>query len=306
MTEEIKDTGKIEEELSDVEAAADEAATQPSKEASKKTSGQRGKHAQDIPEYEKTAKSLRKNLIIAIVVLVLVVALILAGIYFFLTKSQEHSESQSVEQATEIVQISGNENNETESTDREVAVPNLHGALAKNYDEALATIAHGAQATSDESRDEDDEDNPIKRVVKLALNEDASDSKTSAPSVTLNFNNDDVVSSLSYQTSTKVLGYGSMSFHDAVVNDKIVGSSLQEAGISVSDDEIKLPEDASMYSTYTSSGAVSKEEQEWSGSNDDCTWTAKLIYDYTLSLTTQKIDDTVRTISITVSFKSEE
>lgn len=260
------------------------------------------KHAQDLPEYEKTANTLRKKLIAAIVVLVVLALVLAALIVAFLLNAQNVAVQQTPPES-EVSQISGSESNETADDQKSATVPALALTLGQSYDDAVAEIGHGAQVSSDESKEDDDiGDDGIKRTVRLTLANDASDTKSGNPTVTLRLDKDDVVKSVSYQASTKVLGYGTMSFQDAVLNDKIITRVMSEAGVSINEDDVTLPENSSEYSTYTSDGQrISKEERTFSGQAQNCSWSATLLYDYALSLTTDNLADTVRTISITVS-----
>lgn len=263
----------------------------------------KAKHAQEVPEYEKNAKTLRRNLTIAIVALVILLIILAILVYMFLMNAQNVSVQQTQNAETEVTQIEGNESHETQDSQKSATVPTLAAALGGKYDDAVTTIGHGAQVASDESKEDDDiGDDGIKRTVKLTLANDAGDSKSGNPTVTLTMDKEDVVKTVSYTASTKVLGYGSMSFQDAILNDKIITRVMSEAGVTIDDSQITLPENQSEYATYTSDGKrVSKEEREFSGEASNCKWSAKLLYDYALSITTDNLQDTVRTISISIS-----
>ena len=120
--------------------------------------------------------------------------------------------------------------------------------LGLGQDEALAALAHGAQVTA--SKDVNEEGNPIKKDVTVALTDEPADTRTGTPTVYLGLNEEGKVVQAGYSASTAALGYGTLSFADAVKNEHVVEKTLQEAGIPVAEGAAVLPEDKTAYSTY--------------------------------------------------------
>lgn len=255
----------------------------------------------DIPLYEKNAKAMRKNLKIAIVVLVILIAGLCGTFYFLTVNSNNVATQQDHTQAADVNNLEGGENTDT-SNMKSVSVPDLNSYIGKNIDEVTSQIGHGAQVSSDTSLD--DENNPIKRAVKLTLSSDSGDSKSGTPTVVLNVGEDSNVLSLEYSASTKALGFGAVSFRDALNNEHIIESVLRESGVNVSDGAASLGDDVAIsdYTTYASDGIkTTKEERSFEGETDGAKWSARLTYDYTIGNATDNLSDTVRTIWIGIS-----
>ena len=109
-----------------------------------------------------------------------------------------------------------------------------------------------------------------------------------------------------YSASTGALGYGTLSFSDAVKNENIVEKTLQEAGIDVPEGSVQLPEDKTEYSTYASDGTtLVKESCAFSGTVDiggaPHEWSAVLSYDYSAANASGNLADTIRIIYVYIN-----
>lgn len=258
----------------------------------------RAKHASDIPEYFEHDQKIKRNLKIAIVLL-LVLILVVVGLFaFYFLKIQNVSVQQTQVNSGEVGKIENTD--PSQNSQKSSTVPGLASLIGTKVDEVAQNIGHGAQVTSDEHRDS--EEDPIKRVVKLTLTNDIGSGSSGNPTVTVNGDSEGNITSVTYQASIKTLGYGTMSFSDAVQNEKIIEKVLKEAGLSINSADVTLPEDKSSWTQYSEDGKrISREEKEFSGEADGKKWSAKLVYDYTVSLATDNLSDTLRNITITIS-----
>ena len=77
---------------------------------------------------------------------------------------------------------------------------------------------------------------------------------------------------------------------------------MKEAGLTINSADVVLPENKADWTTYTEDGKrISREEREFSGEAEGKKWSATLSYDYTVSLATDNLSDTLRNIRITIS-----
>ena len=259
----------------------------------------RAKHANDIPEYVEHEQKIKRNLKIAIVALLVLIVLAIALFAFHYINLQNVSVQQTQVSTGDVENIE-NADSSAKSSQKSSTVPGLSALIGTKVDEVAQNVGHGAQVTADEKRDS--EEDPIKRVVKMTLTNDVGSDSTGNPTLVVNGNSDGNISSLTYQSSIKTLGYGTMSFSDAVQNERIIEKVLKEAGLTISAESVVLPEDKAQWTTYTEDGKrISKEEKEFSGEADGKKWSVKLVYDYTVSLATDNLSDTLRNITISIS-----
>lgn len=294
-------------EFEDVEdSSASEVRSEPSEADTKleeEARPRRAKHAADLPEYEIASQNMRKKLMIANVALVVVLALAAVAFGLYVFNSQNVSVEQHQAGQSDVSQMQGSDS-QSNGSEKTATVPEIAGIIGTSVDDVTSAIGHGAQVTSDTEKD--DEDDPIKRVVKYSLANDQGDSTSWNPVVIAYADKDNDITQITYQASTKALGYGTMSFQDAVANERIIEKIMAEAGLKISSDDVSLPDDKSDYTTYTDDGKrISKEELEFSGDADysgtSVKWSARLLYDYTVSLATDNLADTVRMITVTIS-----
>ena len=114
--------------------------------------------------------------------------------------------------------------------------------MGMGQDEAIAAIGHGAVVSG--SLDVNEEGNPIRQRVTtvercvrqrvtVVLTEEPADALSGTPTVYLGLNEEGKVIMAGYSAATASLGYGNLSFADAVQNENIVEKTLDEAGLSV-------------------------------------------------------------------------
>lgn len=256
---------------------------------------------EQTPVYEVNAQKMRKNLKVAIVALIVLVCA-MAGCFYFLTVNSDNVSTQQAQTSNADVTNISSKTNSGEENQKSTSVPALTSLIGTNIDSAASAIGHGAEVSSDEARN--DEASNIKRVVRYTLTSDGGDSKSGIPTVTANVGEDSNIISLDYSAATKALGYGTVSFRDALNNEHVVENTLKEAGVSVAEGVATLGDDvpASDYTTYASDGIkTTREERSFSGEDNGIKWSARLVYDYSIGNATDNLSDTVRTISISIS-----
>lgn len=271
----------------------------------------KGRHGKNdmsqIPPHQHKSRRMRRVLII---VVILLIALIVALGYFtfrLFTESQTLATQQTREQqdAQEVTAIQEKETKDaTTTTEKKTDVPDLSAILGMTQDQALTSLAHGATVVN--SKDVNEEGNAIKKDVTVALTDEPADARSTTPTVYLGLNAEGLVVQVGYSAATSALGYGSLSFVDAVRNEHIVEKTLNEAGIPVPEGSAVLPDDKTTYSTYASDGTtLVKENCSFSGTVDlDGTsheWSAVLLYDYTTANTSGNLADTIRMIYVYIN-----
>ena len=250
----------------------------------------------------KKSKRTRRVLIVLLVLLLLVIA----AVAFFGYRAVTGSQMEAAQQTQEQVQGSARDDIASAAADDALAtstkqadVPNLSGLLGMTQDEAIAAIGRGAMVTS--NRELNEAGNPIKVNLNVALTEEPADSKTGTPTVYLGIGSDGLVRQVGYSASASALGFGSLSFSDAVNNEHVIEKTLERVGVSVPEGTAVLPANKDEYSTYASDGStVVRERCSFEGSTDigdtPATWSSVLSYDYTTQVVTGNLNDTVRII----------
>lgn len=262
---------------------------------------------EEIPSYLRKSRRMRRVLT---AVIVLLVALLLVGAYFavqlFTTAQTAASQQTQLQQTTQDTSslTSDDTKDASTATAKKTSAPSLVALLGLTQDEAVETLARGAQVTS--STEVNEEGNPIKTDVRIALTDEPADARTGTPTVYLGLDEDGAVVQAGYSASTASLGYGSLSFSDAVRNESIVEKTLQEAGVQVPLGSVELPADKTEYSTYASDGTtLVKEYCPFSGSVDIegawHEWSAVLSYDYSVANASGNLADTIRIIYVYVN-----
>lgn len=269
----------------------------------KKQGGAHAKAAQSA--YMQRSSRMRKVLIVVIVLLVL----LLAGIGFFGFKIFQSAQDAAVQQTqvsdVNAITAEGDAGDDSSAnTSKKTTVPDLVGLLGHTQEEAIAMLQHGAEVTR--SMEVNEEGNPVRLELQVALADEPSDSRSGTPTVYLSLNEGGVIIETGYSAATSSLGYGSVSFTDAVQNEHIVEETLAEAGLTVNYGTAQLPEDKMQYSTYDTDGTtLIKEYCSFNGTGMadgvEHAWDAILSYDYSVANATDNLNDTIRTIYIYVS-----
>ena len=259
---------------------------------------------------DRDLKVQKRNLLIALA-LIIVIAITFSVCYFFSKETQKNAAVQQTQVVSEAQtsgreQVDEEEEKEKNKNKKTSLVPDLASLQGKTFAEAKEAIGHGAQVEGEQKASEDENDKS--RTVRLTLANDESDSNVGNPTVTVKTDGEDKVVESTYDASIKSLGYGTLSFRDAVLNEKIITNVMDEAGVKINDADVNLPSDKTQYSTFTSdSQRISKEQYTFSGVGEKTDadarykWSATLTYDYANSLGSDNLADTSRTITITVA-----
>lgn len=276
-----------------------------------KTSG-RGRHAaptaEDSPRMRQS-KRLRRTLIALIVLAILAIAAVAYFGYRAFTESNEQATQQTQEQTSAKEERGTTVADDTTTTAvKQADVPNLAEVLGMTQDEAIGAIKRGAQVGA--TQDVAEEGSAIKKNVTVFLTSEPADSRTGGtPTVYLGLNAEGRIIQAGYSASTGALGFGSLSFADAVNNERIIEKTLAKTGVDIPENTVVLPENKDTYSTYGSDGTtVMKERCSFEGpatvKNMQCTWSAVLSYDYTRQVFTGNLSDTVRVIYVYITANS--
>ena len=278
-----------------------------------KTSSGRGRHAaptaEDSPRMRRS-QCMRRSLIVLIVLLLVGLCALGFFMYRTFTESQEQAVQQTQEQtASSKDSISAAAADDAAAvTAKQADVPDLSAIMGKTQDEAITILKRGAQVTA--TQPVADEGSVIKSNVTVSLTSEPADSRTaSTPTVYLGLNADGVVVQAGYSASASALGFGTLSFADAVTNERMIEKTLQKIGVGVPNEVVTLPENKDDYSSYASDGTtVVKERCSFEGTATvnavPCTWSAVLSYDYTTQILTGNLNDTVRVIYVYVTQNS--
>ena len=258
----------------------------------------------ELPEYMRKSRRMRRILIVVIILLVLILA---AMVYFGVQLYKEASSSavqQALSSEQEVAAIASEDATDSADAAKVTTVPDLVSLLGHTQQEAIDILQHGATAA--EPRAVNEEGNPIKSEVRVALTAEPADSRTGTPTVYLGLDADGKIIQAGYSTSTSSLGYGSLSFADAVRTEHIIEKTLAEAGVSVPEGAVELPEDAESYTSFDTDGTTrTKEYCSFNGEVDidgaPHAWSAVLSYDYSMANASDNLADTVRTIFIYVN-----
>lgn len=269
-----------------------------------------GKHGKKqkapIPPHQRKSRRMRRVLIVIVVLLVL----ILCALGYFTFKllgdsktlaTQQTQEQQSSQEVGALKQDQTETKDASTATVKKTEIPDLTAVLGVTQDEAVVLLKHGATVTSSKAVNE--EGNSIKTNVTIALTDEPADTRSGTPTVYLGLDEDGKVIQAGYSAATATLGYGSLSFVDAVKNEHIVEKTLQEAGIKVTEGTVELPADKTTYSTYASDGTtLVKESCSFNGTvevgSTQHEWSSVLLYDYTTANTSGNLADTVRIIYV--------
>ena len=272
------------------------------------TRGRHGKNKKPpLLPHQKKSRRIRRILIVIMVLLVLLIgAIVYLGWQLFseanLSASQQVQQLQSTETETESLQADPSATSDAATTTaKRTEVPDLLSILGLSESEAVTQLKRGASVVS--TRDVSEEGSAIVKQETVALLEEPADSRSGTPTVYLGLNADGIVVSAGYSAATASLGYGSVSFSEAIEKEQIIQKTLAEAGVTISDDAIELPSDRSEYATYASDGTtVTAENCSFSGpvdiNGETYEWSAVLTYNYTTSNATGNLADTIRIIDV--------
>lgn len=173
--------------------------------------------------------------------------------------------------------------------------------IGQGKSSVAGAIGHGAVLQSGDSLDS----LGFSAEDVFELSDEKGDALSGTPTVTVGYDGKGKVAAVSYQVSTAALGYGELSFSDAVTNYCIVENVLRKAGLtSVENGSAHLP-DESEYSTYESDRVtLSSEKYTFRGTaavdKQKYSWDVTLDYDYTEANKTGNLANTVKKITVAV------
>ena len=252
------------------------------------------------------SRRMRKTLVALIILAIIGLAALGYFGYRAITEGNQQATQQTQEQAAAKDDRSATAAADVTTTaTRQADVPDLSSVLGMTQDEAVGAIKRGALVSS--TRENNEEGSAIKTNVTVSLTSEPADSRTGGtPTVYLGLNAEGRVIQAGYSASASALGFGSLSFADAVNNEHVIEKTLAKVGVDVAEGTVKLPENKDQYSTYASDGTtVEKERCSFEGSttvnNTPCTWSAVLSYDYTRQVFTGNLSDTIRVIYVYVT-----
>lgn len=263
---------------------------------------------ENMSENQRHSRSVRRTLT---VVIILLLALMAALGYFgwrLFQESRSVAEQQGNEVVTEVEEAAVTEEVSQDAATANVKkteVPSLLGLLGLTSDEAVKQLGHGATVTLDSQVA--DEASPMSNRLTVVLTDEPADAKSGAPTAYLGMDAEGKVVTAGYSAATASLGYGTLSFADAVSNEHVVEKTLGDAGLTLQEGQVELP-DAASYSTYADDGTTLIKEQcafdgQASQNGTEYLWTSVLVYNYTAANATGNLADTVRQIYIYVSEK---
>ncbi len=258
-----------------------------------------------MDEHQRRSRRTRRVLLV-----VLLLALVLLGAlgYFGLRLFQESAEiaSHTIEVPTAEIDEAATKTEAVKegetAVDKRTEVIELVPLIGMTPTQATETIKHGATVTHDMAIEE--EGNPVKKRQTVVLTDEPTDAKSGAPTVYLGTDEAGTVIEAGYSAATTSLGYGNLSFSDAITKEHVIEKTLREVGLAVQDGEVTLPPQ-SEYSTYSSDGkTLVKEQCSFEGLVGGATmnykWSAVLLYNYTAANASGNLADTVRTIFVYV------
>lgn len=294
-------------------AAADEGAAADAPEPERGSHAKPSKKEQKkeefdrLPDSVKRSHRMRRVLIVAIAVLVAFAGAIGYFGYQMYTTSQTTAVQQTNETTSQTDQVATTDDAGKDASNENVKqtdVPALVSLIGLTQDQAVTQLAHGATVTL--STNQSIEGNPVVTNVTVMLTEEPADAHSNTPTVYLGLDANGTVVQAGYTASTAELGYGSLSFRDAVENEHVVEKTLDDAGLTVADGTAQLPTDKDAYQTYASDGTTLVSERasfdgSASANGANYTWSAVLSYDYTAANATGNLANTIRQITVYIN-----
>ena len=279
--------------------------------ASHSVGGKHGRHAaytQELAPRMRKSRRMRRALIAVVVLLIAIAAVLGAFAFNTIKQGQEEAEHQAQEQleTTKETETETEADDAVETATQQADVPNLTSLLGKTSKTAIKKLKRGAIVSSNQKVK--DKKSVIKTNLTVALADEPADSKTGTPSVYLGLNKKGRIIQAGYSASASALGFGSLSFADAISNEHVIEKTLAQIGVDVKEGSAKLPQNRAKYATYAKDKTtVVKERCSFDGDIDidgvPCTWSAVLSYDYTTQVITGDLSDTVRIIYVYITQK---
>ena len=240
---------------------------------------------------------------LATILVLMLIALIVVGVLMFLEADKKNVSTSAQQDSTTLLEDADEKEKVTATSE----VVNLVSLLGLTKDEAILHIGHGATVESETPI----EVGNLKSEVVVPLTEEQGDPKRGTPTVVLRLNEGSQVGWASYTAPTSALGYGTISFVDAIQSAHVIQNSLRAAGLTdLNPAVLNAPTDSASYSTYDTDGKTLITEQtsfNGTGKQGDGVydWGATLTYDYSNANQSGNLADTIRRISISVEPSSQ-
>lgn len=294
-----------EEELNDSMEGADKGA---SSEDQGLDFGKKGDR-EEMPAHHVKSRKMRTALIVVSVALVLLMAALGYFAWMLIGEARDVAYQSTIQSSQNSKDSASTLDAGSTSADRK-ETPELVGLIGKTEDEAVALIGRGATETSSseitEETGEGDEKTTevVGRNVTLALTDETSDSKGNTPSVYLTLDKEGVITEAGYSASVGSLGYGEVSFVDAVQTEHLVENLVSMAGVPTEEGAVEMPSPES-YRSYADDGKTIAQEMytfEGTGEADGASyaWSCKLSYDYSAANVSGNLADTIRQVYLYV------
>ena len=264
-----------------------------------------------ISVHQKKSKRTRTALIVVSVVLV---ALLAALCYFAFMLYQEASsvaDQASSSSATTLKDAA--EATDAKKQGSRLTAPNLVALLGSTQDEAIAKVGRGATvaSSSDITQETGEGDSKttevVGKTVTIALTDQQADARGNTPSVYLTLDKDGKITQAGYSAAMSTLGFGDVSFSDAVTEKHVVETLLGDAGLSVEEGSVELPS-PDAYRTYADDGKTIVQEQytfsgtaKASSGDAEHAWQCRLNYDYSAANVSNNLADTLRLFYVYVN-----
>ena len=265
-----------------------------------------GSRTPDGAAHEDRAIRAKGSLIVAVVLaIVLIIALCVVSMLALNEAAQ--AETQQTQTGGTAAQVSSDldVSSSSSTTKKTATVPSLTTLIGSDSDQAVDKLGHGAQIakTADYS---DDAIGAVQRIT-VVLTSEPSSSEYDAPTVYLDLNGKGAVVAASYRVAMSSLGYGPISFKQAVGKSKVIQHALDDAGLTIpANTKFTLPSDRKSYSVYQSDGkTLTKQKRTFTGQGSAAGmtyhWNGTITYDYSKANASGDLANTKRTVQIGVT-----
>ena len=261
--------------------------------------------------HQKKSKRTRVALIVVSVVLVVLIA-VLAYFAFLLYQEASDVASQASNSTATTLKDAA-EASDAKKQGSRLTAPNLVALLGLSQDEAItkvgrgATVSNSTDITQETGEGDSKTTEVVGKTVTVALTEQQADSKGNTPSVYLTLDKDGKITQAGYSAPMSTLGYGDVSFSDAVQEKHVVETLLGDAGLTVEKGSVVLPA-SDEYRTYADDGkTISQEQYTFQGTataasdGAEHAWQCRLNYDYSAANVSNNLADTLRLFYVYVN-----
>ena len=265
-----------------------------------------GSRTPDGAAHEDRAIRARGSLIAA-VVLVIILAIALAIVSMLALNEAAQAETQQTQTGGASAQLAADlaVSSSSSTTKKTATVPALATLIGSDSEQAIDKLGHGAQIAKTAGYS-NDATGAVQRVT-VVLTSEPSSSEYGAATVYLDLNSKGAVVSASYRVAMSSLGYGSISFKQAVGKYRVIQNALEDAGISIPNSTtFSLPSNRKEYSAYQSDGkTLTKQQRTFTGQGSAAGmtyhWSGTIVYDYSKANASGDLANTKRTLKVSVS-----